>query len=301
MNKLYDYLKNIFVILILLQVAPALIKSINKQYSKLIEPGTKVASIKIKGIITDAAKYRKDFEKYFQDADIKAILLRIESPGGAAGSGQSLYLDLLHLKQKHPKPVLVLIENICASAAYYIASGADWIICAPSALVGSIGGYLPAQFNVKDLLKNWNVDVNVIGAGKYKTIGNPFTPSSPEGVALLQSIADDAYEQFTHDIATARKLSLKDIDDWANGKIFTGKQAYTHKLVDQLGSYLDAVTWIKKHAGIKNNIEWVKPPKQTLINKILGENDDEDDNSLLSECVSTIAQKVYQLMMYTSI
>ena len=303
MNKLYDYLKNIFFILILLQIAPPLIKGIKKQYSKLLEPRTKVASIRIKGVITSSGKHRKYLAKYFKDKDIKAVMLRIESPGGAAGSGQNLYQDLLTLKQEYPKPVVVLVENICASAAYYIASAADWIIVAPSSLVGSIGGYLAPQFKVKDLLKSWNIDVNVIGAGKYKTVGNPFTPSTPEGIALLQSVVDDTYEQFTTDIATARKLSLKKADQWANGKIFTGKQALGHKLVDQLGSYFDAVSWIKKHAGIKKEIEWIKPPKASIWKKLIGEDDDgdDDDESLLSECTEHIAQKIYNLMIYKSI
>ncbi len=301
MNKLFSYLKNIFLLLIFLQIAPSLLKNVKKQYSKLYETQTKVGMIKIKGVLSSSWKHRKYLTKYFKNDDIKAILVRIESPGGAAGTGQVLYQEIMRLKQEYPKPIVVLVENLCASAAYYVASATDWIICAPSSLVGSIGGYLPPQFKVKELLKEWRIDVDVISAGKYKTMGNPFTPTSEEQRAFMQDIADDAYEQFITDIATARKLSLTSADSWADGKIFTGRQAHQHKLVDYLGSYVDAIRWIKEHAPIKGRIEWVKPPKESLFKKWLQEDDDDDDDSLLSDLADAIIEKLYLRTAYSAI
>lgn len=263
MAKTTDYIKTMFFILIALQVAPPLIKNLKKQYLNFLEPSTKVAYLPIKGVIYDSHYYTKYLKAFFKDPSIKAVLLRIESPGSAAGSAEAIALELDNLKKEFPKPIIALSENICTSGAYYIAACADYIITTPSAFVGSIGTQIPYQFKLKEFIEQFKIYYQVIKAGEYKAVTDPFAPISPEQVAYLQALAEDSYQNFVEHIAHHRsRISASQKDIWANGKIFTGRQALTLGLIDAIGSRSTAVNHIKKVAIIEDKIEWVEPPTQ---------------------------------------
>ena len=145
-----DTLKTIFFLLILLQIAPPLLQSIKQRYTKLLEPRSQVGYLSIKGLLYDSAHYTKHLKKFFENQDIKAIVLKIESPGGASGTAESIAHEIDLLKKEHPKPIITYSENICASGGYYIAAATDYIIAAPSTLIGSIGTSIRAQFQLKE-------------------------------------------------------------------------------------------------------------------------------------------------------
>lgn len=292
--KLFDYLKNIFFLLIFLQFVPLLIDGLRKQYHQLIEPRTKVGVIMITGELADSEPYTKQLTKYFKDPSIKAILLKVDSPGGAAGTGESIYNELISLKnapEYHKKPIVALIENICASGAYYIACGSDYIIAPSTALVGSIGASFSniAFFHLNEFLAQYKIGYKPIYAGAYKNCIDPLTSATPEQEALLQGLLNDSYETFAQAVAKSRKLSLNAKDTWANGKIFTGKQAKELGLIDENGSSYNAIKVIREKALIEGEIEWVKQPMPSPFSQFFsGSSTPDDDTSLLSACVKSI-------------
>ncbi len=257
-----DYLRNIFFILLLLQFAPFMIKSIKKQYSDYLEPKTKVGTLAIKGTITDASYYCSALKKHFEDSSIKAILLVIDSPGGSAGAAEMIAreIELLHLE--NPKPIVTRTCDICASAAYYIAAP-TFIFAAPSTIIGGIGTYLPNQFKLKDFLESHNIHYNMIKAGDYKVVTDPFVNTTPEQNAYLQTIVDDSCQNFNEHVVKCRPaLDLAQVKKWGNGKVYTGRQALTLGLIDRIGSPTDVVNKIKELAMIEGEIEWVQPEKK---------------------------------------
>ncbi len=269
MAKLTSFLSTVLLILILLSVAPRLVKGIKEQYRCLVIPCTKVARVKIDTVIEDVDEYYEPLEQFFKDPQIKAVLLEIESPGGAAGSVQALYAEILRLKHEYRKPVVALTYNLCVSGSYYIAAAADYIIASPSAIVGSIGSYID-QFKLGELLSKYNVNYEIHKAGAYKSALNMFTAATPEQQQMLQALADSSYQQFIRDIALARKLSLTTADQWANGRLFTGNDALKSGLVDALGSLSTATQKIKELALIEREIEWVRQPVPSLFDRLLG-------------------------------
>lgn len=277
-SKLNDYLKSAIFIVVLIQFLPPVIKTVSKAWQNHKEPRNKVGYISITGPITCADSYRKYIHDYFKDPEIKAIFLNIETPGGAAGSAEALTLDIINLKKECSKPVIAYTENVCASGGYYIASAADIIVAPASCVIGSIGARIATQFQLKELLANYHVKTNTIASGTYKTILDPFIDSTPEQLALLQSLTDDCYETFAKDVAERRHLSLQNKHIWADGKIFTGRQAFELRLIDALGSKSTAVEMMKKHLIPSNRkIEWVKPPKENALQKLLKGSNATDD------------------------
>lgn len=287
MARVTDYLKNIFFIIILLQIAPPIIQGFIKNYTHLLESQTKVAYLPIKGILYDSTHYVHYLRKYFKDNDIKAILLRIECPGSAAATGEIIAHEIELLKKEFPKPIITLCENICTSGAYYIASSTDHIIAAPSTFVGSIGATIPYQFRFDKLIKQYNVEYKEISSGEYKNCTDPFVETTPEQLAMLQSLSDDSYQNFVAHVAQHRhKLSKEKAQEWANGKIFTGNQGLKIGLIDQIGSQSDAITKIKELAIVVGEIEWVKPePKGGLLS--LFSTDREDGSELQTSVVNS--------------
>lgn len=278
----FNYLKNIFLLLLVLQLAPPILESIRKQWSFLLEPRTKVAVIDVKGAIYNADPYHKQLYNYFNDPSIKAILLKMDCPGGSSGSAQSIYQEILTLKKEHTKPIITLIENVCASGGYYIASATDYIIAPGSALVGSIGTSFPYLFKIKDFLDQFKIYNEPLKSGAYKDATNPFVGMSPEEKAMLQGLLDNAYKQFIHDVALCRKLSLATSATWADGKLFTAQQAQELGLIDAVGSPSMATSIIKEKALIEGEIEWIRKKEPSGFARMFGADDNEDNTTMFS-------------------
>ena len=291
-----DVAKTVFWALLLLQVAPFFIKSIKQNYSDLLETKTKVGVIPVKGLLHSASPILKELKKYFEDPAIKGIVLKIDCPGGLAGTAQTIFQEINHYKTIYPsKYVVSLVENVAASGGYYIATASHWIIASPSAFVGSVGSYIQHPY-FKEFIEQFKIKCNFIKAGTYKLAGNPLAELTPEQRALLQTVTDDVYKQFVRDVARQRPHLPADIKEWADGRIFTGEQAVALKLIDEVGSPATVERVLRENAPIVGKIEWVKTPRKTsllggLLGGALGETTTEQ-GSYLSSCVNSICQTV---------
>lgn len=300
--RFYDYLKNIFLVLILLQIAPILIRGIYTQYKDLLEPKTKVGVIHVDGIISEAAPYVAYAKKLFKESDIKAILIKIECPGGSSGSSETIFNEIQALKAEYPKPVIALVENVCASGAYWVSCAADHIIAPSTSIIGSVGAYFPYLFQLRNFIESHNIQYKTIKAGAYKTAGDPFVNMSSEEQAHLQKVIDDSYVQFTKSVAQCRKLSLSKITEWADGKIFTGFQAKEVGLIDELGSMQHAIAAIKKRTTIEGEIEWVHARKeQGFLARLFTGNDDSMENSMTAHVMDGVCTYLETRYAMTSV
>lgn len=185
-----------------------------------------------------------------KDPLIKAVVIRINSPGGSAAASQEIAREIKRMK----KPVVASISDVGASGAYWIASACDKIVASPASSVGSIGVIMIIP-NFEELLKKVGVKQITIAKGKYKDIGNPARPMTEEERKLLMKQLDIVYNQFVSEISKNRKISRKKAESLATGQIFVGEEALKNGLVDELGNYRDAVLLAGKLAGIKEEPE----------------------------------------------
>jgi protease-4 len=241
----------------------------------------KVGVVEVKGIISDSRAVLKQLERYERDANIKAIVVRINSPGGAVGPSQEILQQLEKIRKK--KKVVASLGTLAASGGYYIACGADLIMANRGTATGSIGVIM--QFtNMAALSKMIGVDFFNIKAGRYKDVGSPFRPMSKEEQAYMQGLINNIYQQFLKDVSRLRKIPLEKMRTIAEGKIYTGEEAKAVGLVDEFGNLPDAIERAGRLAGIKGRVEAVYPEKEgfSLLRFILGRDTEESLSSSLT-------------------
>lgn len=184
-----------------------------------------------------------------EEDEIKAVLLRINSPGGSAAASQAIFTEVLRLRDK--KPVVVSMGDVAASGGYYIAAAATTIVANPATMTGSIG-VITQSYNWSELAEKYGVRDETITSGKFKDVMNPFRPMREGERELMQAMVDDVYGQFVDDIARARKKPSKArLKKLADGRVFTGRQAKKIGLVDELGNFHKALDIAAKKAGIE--------------------------------------------------
>ena len=186
----------------------------------------------------NAAYLKKELVKAIEDDSIKAVMLRVNSPGGTVATSQELYKLVLKLRE-NGKPVVVSMSDVCASGCYYISSAADRIVANKGTLTGSIG-VISSGVNYKLLFEKLGLKDQTIKAGKYKDLGNGARDVTAEEKAILQRLIDNSYKQFLEDIHFARGIEMDKLKKIAQGLIYTGEQALEVNLVDELGTYEDA-------------------------------------------------------------
>lgn len=223
--------------------------------------GTKIGVIEVEGTISTSDTILKQLKRFGKRSSIKAILLRINSPGGAVAPAQEIYRQIGKVRKK--KPVVASIETVGTSAAYYIASNADQVVCSRGTITGSIG-VIMVLAEIHKVIEKIGVNVNVIKAGKYKDIGSGVRPLTEEERKLLESFAQEVHEQFINDVATARKgkIEQEKLRTIADGSFFSGERAHKLGLVDTLGNFYDAVKIAGKLGGIEGDPELVYPKKR---------------------------------------
>lgn len=279
MSKFNEYIKTTFYIILIINIAPSTIRYIQHEWINNFEPCNKVGYLEISGPINNSSTYKKTLTGYFQDHTIKAILLKIESNGGTAGSCQALAFDIENLKKEFPKPIITYTENMCTSGAYQIAAATDHIVTTGSTIIGSIGVTMMPIFNLQELLKEYKIFCQEISAGQFKNTLSPFNTLTDEQKTMLQTIADNTYQQLTKEIAHKRHLQLNKIDQWGQGKLFTGQQAYDLKLVDALGSKTTAVNLLKKNIiPSDRKISWIMPAATNKLDMFLQSYGQDGDN-----------------------
>ncbi|QDG54436.1 signal peptide peptidase SppA [Persicimonas caeni] len=220
-----------------------------------------VGIIEVKGPIMESKKTVEDLRKFTKRDSIKGIVVRVDSPGGAVAPSQEIFQAVKRASKK--KPVVVSMGSTAASGGYYIALGAEHIIANSGTVTGSIG-VISQLFNVEGLLEKVDVQVNTVKTGKYKDAGSPFREFGAEDREYFRALLDDIYEQFIEDVAEARGLELSEVRKVADGRVFTGRQAKEYKLVDAIGTFQDAVDWVKDEAKIDGDAKLVYPAKEDL-------------------------------------
>ena len=237
--------------------------------------GEKVGVVEIKGMISESRPILKQLDHYRQDSRIKAIVLRINSPGGAVGPSQEILREVEKIRKE--KKIVASLGTLAASGGYYVACAAHLIMANPGTATGSIGVVM--QFaNVEQLGKKLGLDIYALKAGRYKDVGSPFRPMTPEEKAYLQNLLDNIYQQFLRDVARNRKIPLEKMRRLAEGRIYTGEEAKNLGLVDEFGNLPDAIEKAGRLAGIKGKVEAVYPEKErfSLLRWLL----DQDSDSL---------------------
>ncbi|MBI3353442.1 MAG: signal peptide peptidase SppA [Nitrospirae bacterium] len=212
--------------------------------------GEKIAIINIKGVIVDSKKAVKEIRRYADNPSVKAILLRVDSPGGGVVASQEIYEELRWIKEKKGKKIVTSMGTVAASGGYYVACASDLIVANPGTLTGSIGVIMEFA-NLEGLFKKIGVEGVVIKSGKHKDIGSPFRGLTKEEKELLQGIIDDVYAQFVSAVVEGRKMKPETVKGLADGRIYTGRQAKELGLVDELGTLQDAINITARLAGIK--------------------------------------------------
>jgi protease-4 len=230
----------------------------------------KIAVIEIKGVILDPEPVVEKLIKFRKDEKVKAIVLRIDSPGGGVGPAQEIHAEVKKVQLE--KKVLVSMGSVAASGGYYIACAADKIIANPGSITGSIG-VIVESLNVEDLFRKLGLRSTVIKSGRHKDIGSPLRKMTPEERKLLQGVLDSVHDQFIRAVAEGRKLPLEKVRGLADGRIFSGDQAKTLGLVDGLGNLQDTIAMAAKMAGIKGEPGVIYPEKKrfSLLDLILQE------------------------------
>ena len=230
----------------------------------LAAPGAsaKVALIDVTGLLVNAprrlpfpgenpvARFAEALQRAGEDAKVKAVLIRINSPGGAVTACEVMYRELEAFKREHAKPVVMLMGDVAASGGYYLACAGDEVMAHPTTITGSIGVVIQT-FNFAEGMRKVGVKADAITSGPNKAMGSPFEPMSPEHRALLQGLVDEFYESFLAVVVTARPgVAAEDLDWIADGRVVTGRRAHQAGLVDRLGGLREAFERAKHLAGV---------------------------------------------------
>jgi protease-4 len=231
--------------------------------------GDKLALIEINGTITSSKDVIEEIQRYKDDNSVKAILLRIDSPGGAVAPAQEIHREL----NKVQKKIIVSMGSVAASGGYYIACTADRIFANPGTLTGSIGVIMNFP-KLEGLTKKIGIDREVIKSGAYKDSGSIYRSLTPEEKQLFQGMVDDVYNQFVDVVFEGRKhtnLTREQIKSIADGRAMSGRQALQYKLVDEIGDLEDAVNYAAKISEIKGKPRIInKRPRVTLFERLVG-------------------------------
>lgn len=252
-----------------------------------------VGILPIEGPILDMKDEIEKLREYAENPSVKAIVLEIDSPGGAVAASQELYDQINKVRNETGKPVIASFGNIAASGGYYVACAADEIVSNPGTLTGSIGVILSFP-NWEELVRKIGIEVEVVKSGEFKDIGSPTRPLTEDERKLLLDMINDVYDQFFQVVLKARfeqiqqllidkqMLQTEDSDtettatigvkeivahlkSVADGRIFSGRQALDHGLVDVLGSLNDAVNIASDRAGISGKARVIRPKKELSI------------------------------------
>ena len=249
--------------------------------SEWVQQGTKnrIGIVDITGLITDSQYITNQVKKFRQDKRIRGIILRIDSPGGAVGPSQEIYDEVLKTRESG-KTIYASMGALAASGGYYIASAAEKIFANPGTLTGSIG-VIMAFSNAKGLMEKIGLQPEIVKAGEYKDIGSPARAMTQKERNLLQSVVTDVHQQFIEAVASGRDISVAEVTKIADGRILTGRQAYSLNLVDQMGGLQVSIDQLAHKVGIIGSpkiiretprvgfLDWVlkSTVNQSLINR----------------------------------
>jgi len=247
--------------------------------------GDKIAIVEIKGVIAQSSGIIEELQQHLEDEGVKAIILRIDSPGGGVGPSQEIHREILKIKLK--KKIITSMGSVAASGGYYIACASDLIVANPGTITGSIGVLM--QFsNFEELLKKIGIKGVVLKSGEHKDIGSPLREMKPEEKKIMQAVLDNVHQQFIQAVAEGRKLDYSRVVQIADGRILTGEQAKNLGLVDKMGNLQDTIDIAAEMVGIQGKPNVLYPKKRISIWELLM-------RDMASAVIDVLNEKGYEL------
>ena len=234
--------------------------------------GDRIGVVDLDGVILSPQPVVGQLKKFAADSSIKAIILHVNSPGGGVAASEEIYREVKRIRDEKKKRIVVSIETVGASGAYYVASASNKIYADQGSIVGSIG-VIMQSLNYGELLKWAKLKNVVLKTGEFKDTGNPSRELTPAEQAYLQSLIDNMFGQFIQAVADGRGMKFDDVKAIANGKVWTGKEALAMKLIDDTGDFEAVVSDTAKSVGISGEPTLVRPEKdrRTLLDLMLGD------------------------------
>lgn len=221
----------------------------------LIDVDGMILNARASGLFSDGdnpvSLFHEKLEAAADDPDVKAVVLRLNSPGGAVTASDIMYHDLMKFREKTGKPVVACMMDVAASGAYYLAMASDCVYAHATTVTGSIG-VIMTLYNASGLFQKIGVESNPIKSGPNKDIGNPGRPMTPEERAILQSVVNCFYNQFVHVVAAGRHLPEERVRELADGRVYSGLEAKELGLIDAVGHLEDAIATAKQLACLKD-------------------------------------------------
>src|SRR6202167_1427573 len=234
--------------------------------------GDRIGVVDLEGVILSPQPVVGQLKKFGDDSSIKAIIIHVNSPGGGVAASEEIYREVKRIREEKKKRVVVSIETVGASGAYYVAAGSNKIYADNGSIVGSIG-VIAEWVNYGDLLKWAKLKSIVFKTGEFKDTGNPARDLTPAEQAYMQSLIDNMFGQFVHAVADGCGMKFEDVKAIANGKVWTGKEALSMKLIDNVGDFEAVVNDTAQSVGISGEPTLVHPEKdrRTVLDLLLGD------------------------------
>jgi protease IV len=234
--------------------------------------GDRIGVVDLDGVILSPQPVVEELKKFGDDSSVKAIILHINSPGGGVAASEEIYREVKRIKEEKKKKVVVSIETVGASGAYYVASASSKIYADKGSIVGSIG-VIAEWVNYGDLLKWAKLKNIVFKTGEFKDTGNPMRDLTPAEQAYMQSLIDNMFGQFIQAVADGRGMKVEDVRSIANGKVWTGEEALSMKLIDSVGDFEAVLKDTAKSVGISGEPTIVRPERdrKTLLDLMTGD------------------------------
>ena len=244
--------------------------------------GGQIALIRIDGLIaagqsgfsilgggaTGSDDVVEQIERAVEDPAVKAILVRINSPGGSAAASQEIYQALMEARNQH-KVVVVSMADVASSGAYYVSAAADRIFADPATLTGSIG-VISMTEDLSGLFQKIGVKPEIVKAGKLKDMFSPYRPVSDEARSIMQTMVDEVHRQFIEAVAKGRRMKIEEVAKLSDGRVYSGTQAQKLGLVDELGGMQQAVRKAAEMAGLKGKPRLREYGAKSLLQRLLG-------------------------------
>lgn len=260
-----------------------------EQEEQLVSKNT-ILQLDLNGVILNGKRFLKNLKRYKDDSKVKALLVVVNSPGGAVGPSQEIYAELKRVRDELKKPVICVSTGMMASGGYYSAMGCDKIVVAPGALIGSIGVIMEFA-NIQGLYDWAKISRYSIISGKFKDSGAEYRPMREDERALFQSMIDEVYGQFKTTVMTERKLKEDVVTEYADGRVFTGATAVKLGFADKVGFYDDAVKLAAESANLGDDYKVFEVPRKRMSIFDLGGGKEEDDINSVAEYADILKGK----------
>jgi len=222
----------------------------------VVSVGDKIGVLEVEGAIVDARLLVEQIVAFRDRNNIKAVVVRVDSPGGGVGPSQEIYAELKLLAKK--KPLVISMGSVAASGGYYLAVAGDRIFANPGTITGSIGVIMSFP-NYQGLMGKVGIQTEVVKSGRFKDIGSSTRDFTVADRKLLQEMIDDVHMQFVEAISAGRKISIEHLQPYVDGRIFTGRKAKELGLIDEIGTFNEAVKYAANVAGIDDDPDLVYP------------------------------------------